>query len=71
MALGGLIELDLIIRTRNEIRGAICYVSSFTCIIMSVVWYSILVPIDFCSNVIQASDATLDMGVTNVESWLA
>ena len=38
---------------------------------MSVVWHRILVPIDFCTKVIQASDATLDMEVANIESLLA
>ena len=37
---------------------------------MSVVWHRILVPIDFCNKVIQASDATLDIEVTNLESLL-
>ena len=37
---------------------------------MSVVWHRILVPIDFCKKVIQASDATLDMEVANIESLL-
>ena len=38
---------------------------------MSVVWHIILVHIDVCNNVIQASDATLNMEVANVESLLA
>ena len=38
---------------------------------MSVMWHRILVPIGFCNKVIQASDATLDMEVTNIESLLA
>ena len=42
-----------------------------SCIIMSVVWHTMLVPIDFCNKVIQASDATLDMEVANIESLLA
>ena len=37
---------------------------------MSVVRHIILVPIDFCNKVIQASDATLDIEVTNLESLL-
>ena len=37
---------------------------------MSVVWHRILVPIDFCNKLIQASDATLDMEVANIESLL-
>ena len=42
-----------------------------TNIIMSVVWHRILVPIDFCNEDIQASDATSDMKVANIESLLA
>ena len=38
---------------------------------MSVVWYRILVPIDFCNKVIQASDATLHMEVANIKNLLA
>ena len=71
LALEDLLELNLTPKTKNEIKGAICYVSSFTCIIMSVVWHKILVPIDFCNKVIQASDTTLDMEVENIESLLA
>ena len=38
---------------------------------MSVVWCRILVSIDFGNKVIQASNATSDMEVANVESLLA
>ena len=69
LALEDLLELNLTPKTRNEIHGAICYVSSFT--IMSVVWHRVLVPIDFCNQVMQASDATLDMAVANIERLLA
>ena len=37
---------------------------------ISIVWYRILVPIDFCNKVIQASDAILDMKVANIENLL-
>ena len=70
LALEALLELNLTPKTRNEIKGAVCYVSSFTCIIMSVVWHRILVPIDFCNKVIEASDTTLDMEVANIKSLL-
>ena len=66
-----LLELNLTQNNRNEIHGAMCYVSSFTCTIMSIVWYRILVPVGICYKVIQVSDATLDMEVTNIESLLA
>ena len=70
LALEDLLELNLTPKTRNEIHGAICYVSSITFIIMSVVWYRILVPIDFCNKVILASDATSGLEVANIESLL-
>ena len=35
---------------------------------MSVVWYRILVPIDFCNKIIQASYTALDTEVANIES---
>ena len=36
LAIEYLLELNLTPKTRNEINGAICYISSSTCIIMSV-----------------------------------
>ena len=82
LTLDDILELNLSPKNRKEIHGAmcqlchvmeraVCHVSSFTCITMSVVWYRIPVPIDFCSNDIQVSDATLDMEDANVESLLA
>ena len=71
MAFEDLLELKLTPKARNEILGAICDVSSITYVIMPVVSYSILGPIDFCNNVIQASNATLDMKFENIESLLA
>ena len=71
LALEDMLELNLTPKTRNEILVAICYVSSFNYIILSVVWHRILITIDYCNNVIQASDATLDMEVANIESLLA
>ena len=71
LALEDLLELNLTPKCRNEIHGAMCNVSSFSWIIMSVVWYRILVSIDFYNKVIQASDLTLDMEVANIESLLA
>ena len=71
LTLEDLLELNPTPKSRNKIHGAICYVSSFSCIIMSVMWYRIVVSIDICSKVIQASDLTLDMEVANIESLLA
>ena len=66
LALENLLELNITPKTRKEIHGVICYVRSFTCIIISVVWHRILVPIDFCNNVIRAIATTLDMEVANI-----
>ena len=71
LTLEKVLELNITPKTRKRIHGAMCYCRSFTGIIVSVVWHKILVPIDFCNNVIQASDATLHMEVANIESLLA
>ena len=47
LALENLLELNITPKIRNEIHGAIYYVRSFTCIIMSVVWHRILVSLTF------------------------
>ena len=70
LALEGLLELNITSKTRNEIHGALCYVKSFTCIIMSIVWHRILLPIDICNKIIQGNGATVDMEVANLESLL-
>lgn len=46
IALENLLELNLTAKTRTEINGALSYVTSFICVIMSVVWYRVLVPVD-------------------------
>ena len=71
LALEDLLELNITTKTKNEIHGALCYVSFPTCIIMSVVWRRTLVPIDFCNKVIQGGDVTLDREVANIKSLLA
>ena len=71
LALEDLQELNFTPRTRNKIHGALCYVSSFTCVTMPVVWYRILVSIDFCIKDNQASDATFNMDVATIGSLLA
>ena len=37
---------------------------------MSAIWYEILAAIDICTKVIQASDATLGVEVSNLETLL-
>lgn len=68
LALKDLLELNLTAKTRTEINGAFSYVTSFICVIMSVVWYKVLVPIDFCNKIIHARDATLDVEVSTDRS---
>ena len=70
LALENMLELNIPPETMNEIHAAICYVRFFTCIIMSFVWHRILVSIDFCNKVIQASDATLNIKVVIIKSLL-
>ena len=71
LALEDLLEMNLTPKTRNKIHGAICNVSSFTSIIMPVMWYRKLVPVDLSNKVIQASDATSGIKIANTESLLA
>ena len=37
---------------------------------MSALWYIILAAIDICNMVVQARDATLDVEVSNIETFL-
>ena len=69
-ALEELLTLNLTPKTRTEINGAIQYVSSFTCILMSAIWFKILAPIDICNKILQARDATIDVEVTNIKELI-
>ena len=60
------LSLNLTPKTTIEVNGAIKYVSSFTCIVMSALWLKILVPIDQRNQVIQARKATIDVEVSNL-----
>lgn len=70
LALEDLLELNLTATTRTEINGALTYVTSFICVIMSVIWYKVLVLIDFCNKVIEVRDATLDVEVSNIKGLI-
>ena len=70
MVIEELLELNLIAKSRNDVKGSLSDDTSFFCIIMSVVWYKVLVPIDFCNKVIQARDANLNVEVSNISSLL-
>ena len=65
-----LLELKLTAKTKTEIFGAIKYVSSYTCVLMSAIWYKILMAIDERNQVIEARDATIDVEVRNLDDLL-
>lgn len=71
LTLEDLLELNLTARTRTEINGALTYVTSFICVIMSVLWYKVFIPIDFCNKLIQARDAILNVEVSNIKGSTA
>ena len=70
VALQQLLALNLTAKTTSEVNGAIKYVSSFTCLVMSSVWLKVLVAIDQRNQIIQARKATIDVEVSNLKSLL-
>ena len=64
------LALNLTAKTTSEVNGAIKYVSSFTCLVMSSVWLKVLVAIDQRNQIIQARKATIDVEVSNLKSLL-
>ena len=70
VALQQLLVLNLTAKTTSEVNGAIKYVSSFTCLVMSSVWLKVLVTIDQRNQIIQAGKATIDVEVSNLKSLL-
>ena len=70
MALQQLQALNLTAKTTSEVNGAIKYVSSFTCLVMSSVWLKVLVAIDRRNQIIQARKATIDVEVSNLKNLL-
>ena len=69
-ALQDLLNLNLTSQTRSTIHGAISYVSSFKCVLMSAIWIKVLTAIDIRNQIIQARDATIDVEVRNLDSLL-
>ena len=61
------LNLNLQPKAFAEAEGAIKYVESFECILMSCIWYPILEVIDTCNQIIQQRDATLDSEARNIE----
>lgn len=50
---------------KNKRWWAFTYFTSITCLIMSVIWYRVLVPINISNKVIHSRSATLDAEVSN------
>lgn len=55
----------------SEIRGLKKYVSSYTCLLMSSVWFKVLKMIDIRNQIIQARKCTLDVAFENINQLLA
>ena len=55
---------------KTEIKAIKQYLSSFTCILMSAIWYKVLKAIDLKNKIIQARDATLDIEIDNIASLI-
>ncbi|XP_065673958.1 zinc finger MYM-type protein 1-like [Hydra vulgaris] len=64
-------SLNLTPKAKTEIRGALKYMSSFKCVLMSGVWLKVLTLIDRCNQVIQARKATIDIEVENIEALIS
>ncbi|XP_065667751.1 zinc finger MYM-type protein 1-like [Hydra vulgaris] len=61
-------SLNLTPKAKTEIRGALKYMSSLKCVLMSGIWLKVLTLIDRCNQVIQARKATIDIEVENIEA---
>ena len=70
VALPQLLALNLTAKMTSKVNGAIKYVSSFTCLVMSSVWLKVLVAIDQRNQIIQARKATIDIEVSSLKSLL-
>ena len=70
LSLNELLELNLTAKTKTEIFGAINYVSSHKCELMSAIWYMVLKAIDERNRVIKARDATIYIEVRNLYDLL-
>ncbi|KAI6659811.1 hypothetical protein LOD99_10609 [Oopsacas minuta] len=70
VALQQLLSLNLTPKTTTDVNGAIKYVSSFSCVVMSSIWLKVLVAIDQRNQILQARKATMDVEVSNLKSLL-
>lgn len=55
----------------SDIRGLKAYLSSYTCILMSSVWFKILKTIDIRNQIIQRQNCSLDVAVKNMDALLS
>ena len=71
-ALKELEELNLIetIKAKSEVIGAINYLETSQCIIMSSIWFKILAAIDIVNEVIQARSSTIDIEIQNLNNLI-
>ena len=71
-ALKELEKLNLIgtIKAKSEVIGAINYLETFQCIIMSSIWFKILAAIDIVNEVIQARSSTIDIEIQNLNNLI-
>ena len=53
-----------------SVKSSLAYISSFTCLLMSSIWFKVLTAIDQHNKILQARNATLDVEVKNVNSLL-
>ena len=52
---------------KGKIKGALDYIDTITCLVMSTMWFKILSAIDNTNKVIEARSATLDVEVRNLD----
>ena len=69
-ALNGLLCLNLTSEAKTDVKSSLAYISSFTCLLMSSIWFKVLTAIDQRNKILQARNATLDVEVKNVNSLL-
>eukprot|EP00731_Ephydatia_muelleri_P004216 Em0002g392a len=68
--LSALEKLNLTAEIRSEIHGIKSYVESFQCILMASIWVKVLTAIDYRNKVLQATSATLDVEIGNIQSLI-
>lgn len=62
--------LNMTAESQSELLGIQKYLTSFKCVIMSSIWYNILVSIDHPNKVLQLREVTLDKEVSYIDSFV-